>query len=58
MSFLRNECGAALVEYAVGLIIVTIIGGAGVLSLGSDTRVITENASATIADAVESSTDG
>ena len=34
--FRKSESGAALVEYAVALIVVTIIGGAGVIILGQN----------------------
>ena len=27
MRFLKDECGAAMVEYAVALIVVTLVGG-------------------------------
>lgn len=36
VNFLKSEDGASLVEYAVALIVVTIIGGAGVIALGQN----------------------
>ena len=33
-NFRKDEDGASLVEYAVALIVVTIVGGAGVLAIG------------------------
>lgn len=41
-SFLKSESGASLVEYAVALVIVTIIGGAGTLAVGSDAGGMSE----------------
>ena len=35
-NFKKSESGASLVEYAVALIVVTIIGGAGVLVIGQN----------------------
>jgi len=40
--FARSEDGASLVEYAVALIVVTIIGGAGVIALGQNAGGIAE----------------
>ena len=34
--FRKSESGASLVEYAVALIVVTIVGGAGVIAIGGD----------------------
>ena len=34
--FKKSESGASLVEYAVALIVVTIVGGAGVIAIGGD----------------------
>ena len=36
IKFRKDESGASLVEYAVALIVVTIIGGAGVIVLGQN----------------------
>lgn len=36
LKFRKDESGASLVEYAVALIVVTIIGGAGVIVLGQN----------------------
>lgn len=36
LKFRKSESGASLVEYAVALIVVTIIGGAGVIVLGQN----------------------
>lgn len=35
-NFRKSEDGASLVEYAVALIVVTIVGGAGVIAIGGD----------------------
>ena len=58
MVFLKSESGAALVEYAVALIIVTLVGGMGVLAIGSETRTISSNASTVVSDAVSESSNG
>ena len=36
--FLRNESGATLVEYGVALLVVVIVGGAGLLGLANATN--------------------
>jgi len=36
IKFRKSEDGASLVEYAVALVVVTIIGGAGVIVLGQN----------------------
>ena len=36
IKFRKSEDGASLVEYAVALIVVTIVGGAGVIALGGN----------------------
>lgn len=54
--FMGSEDGASLVEYAVALIVVTIIGGAGVIALGQNAGGVTEaacNTSATALAAVD-----
>lgn len=50
--FLGSEDGASLVEYAVALIVVTIIGGAGVIALGQNAGGVTEAACDTTAEAL------
>ena len=50
--FMGSEDGASLVEYAVALIVVTIIGGAGVIALGQNAGGVTEAACNTTADAL------
>ncbi len=35
-NFKKSESGASLVEYAVALIVVTIVGGAGVIAVGQN----------------------
>ncbi len=50
--FMGSEDGASLVEYAVALIVVTIIGGAGVIALGQNAGGVTEAACDTTADAL------
>ena len=51
--FLEREDGASLVEYAVALIVVTIIGGAGVIALGQNAGGVTEAACDTTVKALE-----
>ncbi len=41
-TFKKSESGASLVEYAVALIVVTIVGGAGVIALGGNAGVMAE----------------
>ncbi len=41
MNFMGSEDGASLVEYAVALIVVTIIGGAGVIAIGQNAGTVT-----------------
>ncbi len=36
LNFKKSESGASLVEYAVALIVVTIVGGAGVIAVGQN----------------------
>ena len=49
--FHKNEDGASLVEYAVALIVVTIVGGAGVIFIGQDAGSLAGCASGTVATA-------
>ena len=42
IKFRKSEDGASLVEYAVALIVVVIIGGAGVLVLGQNAGSLAE----------------
>jgi Flp pilus assembly pilin Flp len=42
LNFRKDESGASLVEYAVALIVVTIIGGAGVILLGQNAGGLAE----------------
>ncbi|MEL7150455.1 MAG: hypothetical protein AAGK71_06960 [Pseudomonadota bacterium] len=51
--FFTNEDGASLVEYAVALIVVTIIGGAGVIALGQNAGGVTEAACDVTQDAFD-----
>ena len=51
-TFARSEAGASLVEYAVALIVVTIIGGAGVIALGQNAGTVAGTACETTKDAV------
>lgn len=46
IKFRKSEDGASLVEYAVALIVVTIIGGAGVILIGQAGGQLTRNADA------------
>ncbi len=52
LNFAKSEGGASLVEYAVALIVVTIIGGAGVIALGQNAGGVTEAACTTSATAL------
>ena len=45
INFRKSEAGASLVEYAVALIVVTLVGGAGVLAIGTDAGGLTTSAS-------------
>ena len=51
--FTRSEAGASLVEYAVALIVVTIVGGGGVIAVGGNASVLSESAEAVTDQAVE-----
>lgn len=51
-TFARSEAGASLVEYAVALIVVTIIGGAGVIALGQNAGTVAGTACETTRTAV------
>ena len=51
-NFMGSEDGASLVEYAVALIVVTIIGGAGVIALGQNAGGVTEAACDTTSEAL------
>ena len=42
LKFRKDESGASLVEYAVALVVVTIIGGAGVILLGQNAGDLAE----------------
>jgi len=42
IKFRKEESGASLVEYAVALIVVTIVGGAGVLLLGENAGALAD----------------
>lgn len=44
LKFRKDESGASLVEYAVALIVVTIIGGAGVIILGQNAGTLADAA--------------
>ena len=49
--FLTSEYGAAAVEYAVALIAVIIIGGAGSISIGGGSTQMVANASVVVSAA-------
>lgn len=51
-TFIHSESGASLVEYAVALIVVTIIGGAGVIAIGQNAGGVTNLACDTTAEAL------
>ncbi len=53
IQFRKSEDGASLVEYAVALIVVTIVGGAGVLLIGNDAGSLAECGAETLADAFD-----
>jgi len=55
--FFTNEDGASLVEYAVALIVVTIIGVAGVIALGQNAGGVTEAACDVTQDAFDIASD-
>lgn len=42
IQFRKSEDGASLVEYAVALIVVTLVGGAGVVAIGQDAGRLAE----------------
>ena len=46
--FRKSESGAAAVEYAVILIVVTIIGGAGVIAIGQASQQTVINADSVV----------
>lgn len=50
-SFVSEECGASLVEYAVALIVVTIIGGAAMIGLGGAAGRLAINADTVVSTA-------
>ena len=50
-NFKKSDSGASLVEYAVALIVVTIIGGAGVIAIGSQGGALTGAACTVVDDA-------
>lgn len=56
-NFKKSEAGASLVEYAVALIVVTIVGGAGVIAIGGDSGDLATNAELVTSDAVTCSND-
>ncbi|NND43626.1 MAG: Flp family type IVb pilin [Silicimonas sp.] len=51
IKFRKEESGASLVEYAVALIVVTIVGGAGVIVIGQDSGALATCAGQTTASA-------
>ena len=51
VKFRKEESGASLVEYAVALIVVTIIGGAGVIALGQAGGRLATNADTVVSSA-------
>lgn len=57
IKFARSEEGASLVEYAVALIVVTIIGGAGVIALGQNAGGVAEAGCDTTAAARQAAVD-
>ncbi len=62
MNFAKDEGGASLVEYAVALIVVTIVGGAGVVAVGGNAGSLADagcdqtNAAVTAAIAADTGT--
>lgn len=51
IKFRKEESGASLVEYAVALIVVTIIGGAGVIAIGEAGGTLATNADTVVTSA-------
>ncbi|NND20203.1 MAG: Flp family type IVb pilin [Silicimonas sp.] len=51
IKFRKEESGASLVEYAVALIVVTIVGGAGVILLGQASGQLATNADTVVSSA-------
>ena len=49
--FKKDECGASLVEYAVALIVVTIMGGAGIIAMADNAGSLAGNASTAVESA-------
>ena len=54
-NFKKSESGASLVEYAVALIVVTIVGGAGVIAIGTQSGELATNADGVVGDALAAS---
>ena len=55
INFRKSESGASLVEYAVALIVVTIVGGAGVIAIGTGSGTLATNADGVVQTAVTAS---
>ena len=51
IKFRKSEDGASLVEYAVALIVVTLVGGAGVIAIGQNAGALAEDACGVVATA-------
>ena len=51
VKFLHSESGASLVEYAVALVVVTIVGGVGVVAVAGDAAGLTELSSQVVEEA-------
>lgn len=60
IKFRKSEDGASLVEYAVALIVVTIVGGAGVIAVGSNAGTLAQagcdQANAAVSSAIAANT--
>lgn len=51
--FRFSECGASLVEYAVALIVVTIVGGSSSVLIGNDAGDLARCAASSVSQSAE-----
>ena len=51
--FFNRESGATLVEYAVALIVVTLVGGSGTIAVGTNAGIIASGADQVVDNAVD-----
>lgn len=52
-TFIADERGASLVEYAVALVVVTLVGGAGVIAVGNQGATSVDSACDIVAQAAD-----